>query len=101
MQCLLSELLGDAVGKVPIHLHGKVPIHLHTDSSNLHKSVMRSTLAENPRLRTEIVKLQESLKSGELAEFHKVKGKEMIADCLTKCGAPAFKLMNILKTCTF
>ena len=90
MQCLLKEILGESF---------QIPVCLHTDSANLHNAVIRSTLAESPRLRTDIVKLQESLSCGELSEFCKVDKKEMIADCLTKCGASPVELMKLLRTC--
>ena len=57
-----------------------------------------STLAENPRLRTDIVKLKNSLRDCELQLFVHVKGKDMIADVLTKRGAPRFSFMEILRT---
>ena len=90
VKSLLGEILGSDFPELPLLLH--------TDSANLHDSVTRSTLAENPRLRTEIIQLQESLSSGELRKFEKIPGKDMIANCLTKAGAPAFSLMRIMRT---
>ena len=87
---VLRELLGDVVDNIPLHLV--------TDSKNLHDAVLSSTLVENPRLRTDIAKVKESLKEKELQDFSLVKGKEMIADVLTKKGAPGTLLMNILRT---
>ena len=75
-----------------------IPIQLSTDSKNLFKAVSTSTLVENPRLRTDIAKLKESIDNGELKEFMHVTGKKMIADVLTKQGAAGFRLMNILRT---
>ena len=88
---VLVELLGK-VGK-------NIPLLLATDSKNLHKCVMNSSLVENPRLRTDIAMLKESLKSRELGEFVHVAGRMMIADVLTKKGAAGFKLMSLLHTC--
>ena len=76
-----------------------IPLELVTDSKNLHKSVMTSTLVENPRLRTEVAKLKESLKCRELFKFDRVVGSRMVADVLTKKGAAGFKLMHLLRTC--
>ena len=76
-----------------------VPLELVTDSKNLHKSVLGSTLVENPRLRTEVAKLKESLKNRELSKFDRVEGQRMLADVLTKKGAAGFKLMHLLRTC--
>ena len=77
-----------------------IPIKLRTDSKNLHNAVISSTLAENPRMRVDISKLKESLKKEELKEFTHVCGKKMLANVLTKKGAPGFALMEILRTCS-
>ena len=87
---VLRELLGDGVDNIPLHLV--------TDSKNLHKAVLNSTLVENPRLRTDIAKVKESSETKELNVFSCVKGKDMIADVLTKKGASGAMLMNILRT---
>ena len=50
-------------------------------------------------MRTDVAKLQNSLKEKELDDFFLVPGKDMLADVLTKQGAPGFKLMNLLRTC--
>ena len=89
---VLIELLGSTAEKIPLKLV--------TDSRNLHNSVMNSTLVENPRMRTDLAKVKNSLKDKELSEFTQVPGKEMLADVLTKKGAPGFELMKILRTCS-
>ena len=57
-------------------------------------------MIDNPRSRTDIAKVKESLKSGELAAFQKVPSCDMLADCLTKKGASSMKLLKLLKTCS-
>ena len=91
VKAILTELFGD-VGR-------DIPLELATDSRNLHNSVMTSTLVENPRLRTDIAVLKESLNSRELSKFLHVNGRTMLADVLTKNGAAGFKLLNLLRTC--
>lgn len=91
VKSVLKELLGDVVDQIPMELV--------TDSSNLYKAVQSSSLLENPRLRTEVAKLQESLRIKELSKFIHVPGKEMVADILTKKGAPGFILMKVFRTC--
>ena len=76
-----------------------IPIELFTDSRNLYRSVMSTALVDNPRLRIEVAKLKESLKIGEISKLLQINGHDMIADCLTKKGASAVKLINILRTC--
>ena len=87
---VLKELLGESAANIPIELF--------TDSRNLYQSVMSTSLVDNPRLRTEVAKLQESLKAGEISKFWQIPGHDMIADCLTKKGASAEKLLNILRS---
>ena len=92
LKLVLMEMLGGEAEKIPMILV--------TDSKNLHKAVLSSTAVENPRMRTDLVKLKESLKEKELQEFKHVLRKDMIADVLTKKGAPGVKLMKILRTCS-
>ena len=92
VKLVLMELLGREAEKVPMRLA--------TDSRNLYKSVQSSTLVENPRVRTDIAKIQGSLKDNELQEFFQVPGKRMLADVLTKKGVPGFELMKLLRTCS-
>ena len=89
----VREVLKEALGGEA----DKVPLDLYTDSRNLYKSVMSTSLNENPRLRTDVAKLQESLKVGELERFTQISGQEILADCLTKKGASSEKLRRILR----
>ena len=91
VKAVLVELFGDA-GK-------DIPLELATDSRNLHNSVMTSSLVENPRLRTDIAVLKESLAGRELNKFALVSGRAMLADVLTKSGVAGFQLLNQLRTC--
>ena len=90
VKTVLSEMIGSL---------SQLPMQLVTDSRNLHKTILSSKLADNPRIRTDIAKVQESLKNKELDEFVQVSGKDMLADVLTKKGAPGFNIMKILRTC--
>jgi hypothetical protein len=89
MKEVLKELLGRSATKIPIELF--------TDCRNLYRSVMSTSLVDNPRLRTDVVKLKQSLEAGETSKFWHVTGDSMLADCLTKKGASAEKLMKILR----
>ena len=77
------------------HVHD-MGLEVFTDSKNLHRPSMGSSLDNNPRLRTEVAKIQESLRVGELRKFHHVSGDRMIADCLTKRGSCPDKLLHVL-----
>ena len=86
---LILELLGDEVRQIPVHIF--------TDSENFYQSVTGTNWVENPRVRSEVTKVRESMDRKETDEFHLVPGKQMIADCLTKKGAPADRLMKMLR----
>ena len=85
---VLKELLGECAAGIPVELF--------TDSRNLYRSMMSTSLVDNPRLRTEVAKIQESLKKGEMHKLWQIPGQDMIADSLTKKGASVEKLLNIL-----
>ena len=88
ISAVLKELLGDIV----------IPLHIYTDSKNLHDSVSTSALVVDHRMRVDIARLKESIEKGEVSHFQLVKKDAMLADVLTKNGAPGFGLMNILRT---
>ena len=90
IRSVLSEIFGGAV---------EIPMELITDSRNLYQSVHSSTLVENPRLRLDVAKLQESIKSGELSDFKHESGKSMLANVLTKKGASPVQLLSVLRQC--
>ena len=54
IRIMLKEALGIEVEEISMELF--------IDSKNLHKSVISTLLNENPRLRTDVAKLQKSLK---------------------------------------
>ena len=76
----------------------KIPMYVYTDSKNLWKSLHSTALVEDPRLRIDVAIIKESLEKGEIDQVIKVDSKNMIADSLTKKGASAKKLMELLKT---
>ena len=73
-----------------------IPLEVFTDSKNLHRAVNGTSWVDNPHLRIEVAKVQESLAMGELLQLNLVEGKHMIADCLTKHGACASRLRQVL-----
>ena len=91
----VKEVLKELIGETAV----QIPIEVFTDSRNLYRSVMSTSLVDNPRLRSDVAKLKESMKIGEMSKLWKIDGSDMIADCLTKKGACSKKLMNILHTC--
>ena len=95
MMVYIKSVIGELLGQ----RGNDIPMELTTDCRNLHKSIMNSALVENPRLRTNIAMLKESLKERELSRFELLKGKDMIADVLTKKGSAGINLLSLLRTC--
>ena len=91
----IKSLLGEFFGIDDVT---KVPVHLYTDSRNVQKSVNSTALVDDPRLRTEIAVLKESLEKGEVSALKRVESKAMIANCLTKQGASAKGLLQVIQT---
>ena len=88
LQAVLSEIFGDAIVKIPINVY--------TDSSNVKKAVHSTAMVDDPRLRTEIAILKESLEKGEITRLVCIPGKHMIANCMTKRGASGKDLLGVL-----
>jgi hypothetical protein len=90
---VLSEILGDGVAKIPINVY--------TDSDNVKKAVHSTAMVDDPRLRTEIAVLKESLEKEEVTRLVCIPGKSMIANCMTKRGASGKDLLEILNNGCF
>ena len=88
IKAILNEILGDV---------NKIPVHMYTDSKNAKKAVYSTSLVDDPRLRTEIAMLCESIQKGEINKLFLIPGKMMIANCMTKKGASSRDLLEVLR----
>ena len=88
IKAVLSEIVGEM---------SEMPVHVYTDSKNVKKAVYSTSLVEDPRLRTEIAVLGESIEKGEIDKLVCIPGKKMVANCLTKKGASSRDLLDILR----
>lgn len=75
-----------------------IPIVVLIDSKQLYDNVHSSSLCQDKRLILDIAVLQENLQTGEIGEIRWVPTPKMLADCLTKKGAPCGDLAEILET---
>ena len=91
----VKSLLGEIFGTAMV---STMPVHLYTDSKNVQKSVNSTAMVDDPRLRTEVAALKESIEKGEVNELKRVDSKTMIANCLTKRGASAEGLLKVIRT---
>lgn len=89
VKAMLKEMLGNECDQIPIEVF--------TDSKNVEKALSSTGMVEDPRLRVDIASMKESLENGEVAKVVHVSGKEMIADCLTKKGASAQNLLQLMR----
>ena len=89
IKAMLREMLG-------LDVEG-IPMEIFTDSKNLWKAVQTTALIDDPRLRTDLAALKESLENKEITKINRIPGSEMLADCLTKRGASSKQLMRVLQ----
>ena len=89
IKAVLSEMIGSKAEQIPMEGF--------TDSKNLWKAIHTTALVDDPRLRTDLAALKESLEKGEISKINRIVGTEMMADCLTKKGASAKKLMGVVQ----
>ena len=89
LKSLLSEIYG-----TDIH---KIPTNLYTDSKNVMKAVHSTSMVDDPRLRTELACIKESLEKGEITNLFHILSTKMLANCMTKKGASAKDLLGVLR----
>ena len=75
-----------------------VPTIVFTDSRNLFQAVYSSSLVEDAWLIPDIAIIKEALEQGTIMSVKRVASEDMIANCLTKAGASADKLLDVLQT---
>ena len=73
----------------------KMEIICVTDSKSLKEHLQTSNVIEDMRLRLDMARLQEMVDLGEI-KIAWVKGKQQLADSLTKFGASAVQLLEVL-----
>ena len=89
-KAILRQIFGDRIDSVPVVLF--------TDSKNLYESVHSSGLVEDAWLIIDISIIKDAISDGTISCLKRVLGEDMIANCLTKCGASAVKLLEVLQT---
>ena len=76
----------------------RIPVIIYTDCRNLYDAVHSTSLVEDAWLVPDVAVIQEALEQGNVSCIKWVNNKDMLADCLTKSGASAVKLMNVVST---
>ena len=75
-----------------------VPTIIVTDANNLNEAVHSTSLVDDAWLRTDIAAIKDALETGVVTIVRKVGKEDMLADCLTKPGASAIGLLEVLRT---
>ena len=75
----------------------KVPVVITNDSQNLYKAIYSTSLVEDAWSITDIAAIKEAMEDKKIDVVKQVPGAEMVANCLTKQGAGAVQLMEVLK----
>ena len=89
-KAILTQIFGDIIKTLPVVLF--------TDCKNLHDAIYSSSLVEDSWLIPDIAMIQEALEQRTMTCVRRVTSEDMLADCLTKAGASAEKLMHVLQT---
>ena len=89
-KALLQKIYGDQIKRVPIVLF--------TDSKNLTRAINSTRLVADEQLIVDIAAIKDDIANGTVSSVRRVRGKECLADCLTKNGASAELLLKVLQT---
>ena len=75
-----------------------IPIHALTDNESLYRNAHSTTMAEERRLRVDIAIIKDMLTKNEIESLKWLPSESQLADSLTKQGADAKKLLNVLES---
>ena len=100
MVALIGELVYNKTILVQLFGEGMetIPVICFTDCKNLHDAIHSTSLVEDSWLVPDIAIIQEALTQQTISAVRRVSSKDMLADCLTKAGASAERLMHVLRT---
>ena len=75
-----------------------VPVHGIVDNKGTVDAVHSTTSVSDKKLRRDVAGIKQLLNEGEVGRVSWCSGKEQLADCMTKRGAPAWDLMKVFQT---
>ena len=75
-----------------------MPVHGIVDNKGTVDAVHSTTSVHDKRLRRDVAGIKQLLNEGEVERVVWCSGKEQLADCMTKRGAPAWDLMKVFQT---
>ena len=86
---ILSQIFGTRVEEIPVIIV--------TDAKNLEEAIHSTSLVDDAWLVPDVATIKEALEIGTVTMVRRVSSKEMIANCLTKQGAGAQNLLDVLR----
>ena len=89
-KALLKQIFGENIDSIPVVVF--------TDSKNLYESVHSSGLVDDAWLIIDISIIKDAISEGTISCLKRVSGEDMLANCLTKFGASAGTLLEVLQT---
>ena len=69
-----------------------------TDCKNLEEAIKSTSLVDDPWLVPDVAVIKEALENGTITKVKRVRGEDMLANCLTKSGASGKDLLAVLKS---
>ena len=89
-KAIMEQIYGEVIDNLPVVIF--------TDSKNLDEAVHSTGLVEDAWLITDVAIIKESLEKGTITCLRRVFSDDMLANCLTKAGASAEQLLQVLQT---
>ena len=77
---------------------GKIPTIVVTDSKNLDEAIKSKRLVDDLWLFPDMAVIKEAMENETVTQVRRVMSEEMLADSLTKAGASAALLLEVLRT---
>ena len=78
----------------------QIPIQIYTDNKSLRDAIYSTHTVADSRLLVDIAEIRSKLELGEISKVIWVESKSQLADAMTKSGADAAKLVEVLQSAT-
>ena len=89
----IRGMIAEIMNKPPCSLS----IIAYVDNKSVTQALCSTKLVDDKRLRVDVASIQQNISDHEITGVRWVQGEDQLADCMTKRGASAYKLLQILK----
>lgn len=90
----IRGMIAEILNKPPHSLS----ITAYVDNKSVTQALCSTKLVDDKRLRVDIASIQQNISDHEISGVRWIQGEDQLADCMTKRGASAYKLLQILKS---